>query len=129
MPQFFATCPKGLEYLLVDELKLLGADDAHESLSGVHFSGELELGYRTCLWSRLASRILLRLAEFDVPDEAALYAGVGELDWSQHMDVDGTLAVDAVGSSETLRNTQYVAQRVKDAVVDQFRDRTGQRPA
>ncbi len=129
MPQFFATCPKGLEYLLVDELKSLGASDAHESLSGVHFSGELELGYRACLWSRLASRILLRLAEFDVPDEAALYAGVGALDWSQHMDVEGTLAVDAVGSSETLRNTQYVAQRVKDAVVDQFRDRTGQRPA
>lgn len=128
MLHFFATCPKGLEYLLVDELKVLGATDAHEALSGVHFCGDIALGYRACLWSRLASRILLRLTEFDVPDEAALYTGVSALDWSQHMDADGTFAVDAVGTSATLRNTQYVAQRVKDAVVDQFRERSGARP-
>ena len=61
----FATCPKGLEYLLRDELHLLGAGDAREALAGVHFGGTLGFAYRACLWSRLASRILLRLAEFD----------------------------------------------------------------
>jgi 23S rRNA (guanine2445-N2)-methyltransferase / 23S rRNA (guanine2069-N7)-methyltransferase len=69
MSHFFATCPKGLEYLLRDELLALGAPEAHESLAGVRFAGTLETAYRACLWSRLASRILLPLAEFDAADD------------------------------------------------------------
>ncbi|MFC5488191.1 bifunctional 23S rRNA (guanine(2069)-N(7))-methyltransferase RlmK/23S rRNA (guanine(2445)-N(2))-methyltransferase RlmL [Dokdonella soli] len=124
----FATCPKGLEYLLRDELRALGADDAREALAGVHFSGTLELAYRACLWSRLASRVLLRLAEFDAADADALYAGVQAIDWSQHLAPDGTFAVDAVGGASALKHTQYIALRTKDAIVDQFRERTGERP-
>ncbi len=124
----FATCPKGLELLLRDELRALGADDAREALAGVHFSGPLELAYRACLWSRLASRILLRLAEFDAADADALYAGAQAVDWSTHLPPDGTFAIDAVGSSAALKNTQYIALRAKDAIVDQFRERTGERP-
>ena len=57
MRDFFASCPKGLEYLLVDELKALGGADVHEALAGVHFRGELGIGYAACLWSRLASML------------------------------------------------------------------------
>jgi 23S rRNA (guanine2445-N2)-methyltransferase / 23S rRNA (guanine2069-N7)-methyltransferase len=129
MHRYFATCPKGLEYLLRDELVALGASDVREALSGVHFSGDLTIGYRACLWSRLASRILMPIAEFAAADEQALYDGVQEIDWSEHLDENGTLAVDAVSNASLLRHTRYLAQRVKDAVVDQFRDRNGTRPS
>ena len=124
----FATCPKGLELLLRDELRALGAEDAHEALAGVHFSGTLELAYRACLWSRLASRILLHIAEFDAPDADALYAGIQTIDWSEHLANDGTFAIAAVSSASALHHSQYIALRSKDALVDQFRERTGERP-
>src|SRR5262249_49042048 len=125
---FFAACPKGLEYLLVDELASLGAADVHEALAGVHFRGELEAAYRACLWSRLASRILMPIAQFDVADGDALYRGARAIDCSDHLDVDATFAVDAVGSTAGLTHSQYAALRVKDAIVDQFRERSGRRP-
>jgi 23S rRNA (guanine2445-N2)-methyltransferase / 23S rRNA (guanine2069-N7)-methyltransferase len=125
---YFATCPKGLEYLLCDELAALGADDAHEALAGVRFSGTLETAYRACLWSRLASRVLLPLAEFDAADGEALYAGVQAIDWSAHLAAHATLAVDAHTAQSKLTHSQFIAQRVKDAVVDQFRQQGGTRP-
>ncbi|WP_329742856.1 bifunctional 23S rRNA (guanine(2069)-N(7))-methyltransferase RlmK/23S rRNA (guanine(2445)-N(2))-methyltransferase RlmL [Dyella sp. A6] len=128
MTDFFATCPKGLEYLLRDELTAIGASDVHEALAGVHFSGNLETAYRACLWSRLASRILMPLAEFDAADDEALYAGVQAIDWSQHLAAHATLAVDAHTAQSKLVHSQFIAQRVKDAVVDQFRQQGGTRP-
>lgn len=127
MTAFFATCPKGLEYLLRDELAALGAE-AREALAGVRFEGTLETAYRACLESRLASRVLLPIAEFDAPDADALYAGVRAVDWSQHLAADGSFAVDAVCAQSALTHSQFVALRVKDAVVDQFRERAGARP-
>jgi 23S rRNA (guanine2445-N2)-methyltransferase / 23S rRNA (guanine2069-N7)-methyltransferase len=124
---FFATCAKGLEYLLRDELLALGAG-AHERLAGVAFSGDLATAYRACLESRLASRILMTLDTFDAHDADTLYAGVQRTDWLRHLAPDGTLAIGAVGSSGELRHTQFVAQRAKDAIVDQFRMRSGARP-
>ncbi|HVT32188.1 MAG TPA: 23S rRNA (guanine(2445)-N(2))/(guanine(2069)-N(7))-methyltransferase, partial [Rhodanobacteraceae bacterium] len=88
---FFATCAKGLEYLLRDELHALGAD-AHERLAGVAFSGDLATAYRACLESRLASRILMTLDTFDAHDADTLYAGVQRTDWLRHLAPDGTLA-------------------------------------
>ena len=129
MSAYFATCPKGMEYLLRDELAALGAAEAHEALAGVHFAGSLETAYRACLWSRLASRVLLPLAEFEAADEAALYAGVQTIDWSQHLAAHGTLAVDAVTAQSKLAHSQFIAQRVKDAIVDQFRASEGARPS
>ena len=128
MSAFFASCPKGLEYLLRDELRALGATDAHEALAGVHFSGPLELAYRACLWSRLASRILLPLAEFDAADDEALYRGVQTIDWSAHLAAHGAFAVDAGTALSKLTHSQFVGLRTKDAVVDQFRQRDGSRP-
>jgi len=127
MATFFATCPKGLEYLLRDELAALGAE-AREALAGVRFEGDLACAYRACLESRLASRILIPLAEFDAPDADALYAGVQAVDWSQHIAPDATLAIDATGSSGSIRHSGFAAQKVKDAIADQCRERDGTRP-
>ena len=126
---FFAPCAKGLEYLLVEELQALGALDVREALAGVHFAGTLETGYRACLWSRLASRVLLRLSQFEALDEAALYAGVQAIDWTAHLGEHGTLAVDANLHASHLTHARYAAQKVKDAIVDQFRERFGVRPS
>jgi len=126
--KFFATCSKGLEYLLVDELKSLGATDAREALAGVHFSGNIELAYRACLWSRLASRILLKFSEFDARDKNDLYNGTYSIDWKEHLNPQDSLAIDAVGQNEALRHGQFIAQCVKDAIVDQLRANTGIRP-
>jgi len=128
LKQFFATCPKGLEYLLRDELMSLGATDVHEALAGVRFSGSLETAYRACLWSRLASRILLPIAEFDAATDDALYAGVQTIEWSEHLGPHATLAVDANTAQSKLTHSQFLAQRVKDAVVDQFRQHGQARP-
>ncbi|MGH8191382.1 MAG: bifunctional 23S rRNA (guanine(2069)-N(7))-methyltransferase RlmK/23S rRNA (guanine(2445)-N(2))-methyltransferase RlmL [Rhodanobacteraceae bacterium] len=130
--EFFATCPKGLEYLLRDELIAMGAD-AHEALAGVRFqtsveSAGLELAYRACLESRLASRILLPLSSFDAEDADSLYAGARAIDWSEHLSPDATLAIDATGSSAAITHSGFAAQKVKDAIVDQCRERFGTRP-
>ena len=127
--KYFATCAKGLEYLLRDELSALGASEVHEARAGVHFSGPLETAYRACLESRLASRILLPLAEFDAPDADVLAAGVDQIDWQKHMRSNASMAVDAVCVQSKLDHSRYVAQRVKDAVVDQLRERSGERPS
>jgi 23S rRNA (guanine2445-N2)-methyltransferase / 23S rRNA (guanine2069-N7)-methyltransferase len=126
--KLFATCPKGLEYLLRDELAALGATDAREALAGVHFSGTLDVAYRACLWSRLASRILMPLAEFDAPDGEALYDGVAGVDFAAHLAPGGSFAIDAVGATRGISHSHYAVQRVKDALVDQFRQRVGARP-
>ncbi len=126
--RWFAPCPKGLEYLLVDELKSLGATEAREQLAGVRFEGDALLGYRVCLWSRLASRVLLPVADFECADAAALYTGASAVDWAAHLAPGATFAVDAHGRSPGLDHTQFVALKVKDAIVDQLRDADGGRP-
>jgi 23S rRNA (guanine2445-N2)-methyltransferase / 23S rRNA (guanine2069-N7)-methyltransferase len=129
MSEFFATAPRGIEPLLVDELRALGADGARETRAGVAFTGDLAVAYRACLWSRLANRVLLVLARFPAPTPEALYAGVAAIDWSAHLDPGGTLAVDANVSGSAITHSQFAALKVKDAVVDQFRARTGSRPS
>jgi 23S rRNA (guanine2445-N2)-methyltransferase / 23S rRNA (guanine2069-N7)-methyltransferase len=129
MPDFFATCPKGLEYLLVAELQALGAASVREVLAGVHFSGEMATAYRACLWSRLASRVLMPLSRFDAADEEALYHGVEVIDWSRHLAAEGTLAIDAISQASRLTHTRYLEQKAKDAIVDQFRMQSGTRPS
>ncbi|MCA1663528.1 MAG: THUMP domain-containing protein, partial [Myxococcales bacterium] len=116
--QFFATCAKALEPLVAAELSALGAADVVETRAGVAFAGTLETAYRACLWSRVASRILLPLATVDAPDDGALYDGVRTIRWTEHVGPDDTIAVDA-----------NHALKVKDAIVDQIRDETGRRPS
>jgi 23S rRNA (guanine2445-N2)-methyltransferase / 23S rRNA (guanine2069-N7)-methyltransferase len=95
----------------------------------MEFSGPLALGYRVCLWSRLANRLFLPLAEFSAPTPEALYEGVRQIDWSEHMGTQSTLAVDCQALRASINHSHYAALKVKDAVVDQFRERTGERPS
>ena len=126
--KFFASCGKGLEYLLADELVALGCARATATMAGANAEGSLADAQRAVLWSRLASRVLWPLAEFDCPDEHALYEGASQVDWPQHLAAGNTLAVDAHVSGEAITHARYAAQRVKDAVVDVMRARTGARP-
>jgi 23S rRNA G2445 N2-methylase RlmL len=128
-PRFFATAAKGTEPLLRDELNELGLSRVRADRGGVHFGVELRDAYRACLWSRIAQRVLEPLAEFACADEDALYAGVRGIDWQRVLDAERTLAVRAACRSSRLTHTQYIAQRTKDAVVDQLRERLGARPS
>lgn len=125
---FFASCGKGLEYLLADELLALGCTKATATVAGVNVEGSLRDAQHAVLWSRLASRVLWPLSDFDCPDQDALYAGVATIPWSEHMGVDMSLAVDAHVSGDAITHARYAAQRTKDAVVDTLRDASGARP-
>ena len=127
--RYIATCPKGVEALLARELRDLGAADVTERSAAVTFSGELQTAYRACLWSRLASRVLLQLAEFPAATAEALYNGTIAVPWEEHISPDGTIAVDAVGSTKGLTHSGFVARKVKDAVVDRLRERFDRRPS
>ena len=125
----FASAPRGIEPLLADELRALGAGNVKETRAGVTFEGDLTLAYRVCLWSRVANRVLLPLAKFPAPTPEALYDGVRGIDWSTHLDQNGTLAVEFNAYRSAITHTHYGALKVKDAIVDQFRERTGVRPS
>lgn len=127
--RFFATTGKGLEPLVADELKALGMKEVKEARGGASFEGSRADAYRACLWLRTANRVLMPLARFAAPDADALYAAIRKMPWEQDVSPDGTLAVDFGGVSETISNTQFGAQKVKDAIVDRFRDLTGRRPS
>ncbi|TVP92988.1 MAG: bifunctional 23S rRNA (guanine(2069)-N(7))-methyltransferase RlmK/23S rRNA (guanine(2445)-N(2))-methyltransferase RlmL, partial [Pseudomonadaceae bacterium] len=126
--EYFVSCPKGIEGLLLDEVRQLGAEQAKETVAGVSCQGDLTLGYRLCLWSRLANRVLLVLNRFAAEDAAALYQGVSAIDWADHLAADGSLAVDFSGRLPGIDNTHFGALKVKDALVDQLRQPDGQRP-
>ena len=126
--KFFASCGKGLEYLLADELLALGCSRATAALAGANAEGSLADAQRAVLWSRLASRVLWPIAEFECVDEHALYAGAASVQWPEHLAGGHTVAVDAHVSGDAITHARYAAQRVKDAVVDVMRARTGSRP-
>lgn len=126
--KFFASCGKGLEYLLADELAALGCARATAAIAGANVEGTLEDAQHAVLWSRLASRVLWPIAEFDCADEHALYAGACAVDWTQHIGPMHSIAIDAHVSGAAITHARYAAQRVKDAIVDVLRQQTGQRP-
>jgi len=125
---FFATAAKGTEPAVRDELRELRFRGVRADRGGVHFRGPLTEGFRACLELRTAVRVLVLLAELDAPDGDALYEGVYDIDWSEVLDEQRTLAVRAFSKDSALSHTQFIAQRTKDAVVDHLRDRTGARP-
>ena len=125
----FATAPRGLEELLADELAGLGLAEVRVRRGGAGFESTLAGAYRACLWSRVANRILLPLAEFEADDDEGLYAGVRSVDWTEHLGPENTLAVDFTGIKASISHSRFAEQRVKDAVVDQLRDATGERPS
>lgn len=127
--QWFASCPKGLESLLAAELSTLGAETTRETVAGVYFDGPMALGYRACLWSRLANRIMRPVASLESPDGDVLYQQLRTINWSHLFNARQTFAIDFSGENPAIRNTQYGAQRSKDAIVDWFVANGGQRPS
>ena len=127
-PRGFASCPRGLEELLAEELRAIGISDARPTAGGTAFTYSLRNLYLGCLWSRVASRVMLNMAEVEANDADELLAGVRSLPWEQHLAPGATIAVDFIGTSDTLRNSQYSARLVKDGVVDRLRDISGDRP-
>ncbi|MAY37029.1 MAG: bifunctional 23S rRNA (guanine(2069)-N(7))-methyltransferase RlmK/23S rRNA (guanine(2445)-N(2))-methyltransferase RlmL [Spongiibacteraceae bacterium] len=124
-----ASCPKSLESLLVSELASLGATSLRESVGSVYFHADLDTAYRACLWSRLANRIFLTLGDFEVDSADALYSAVKSLPWEEHLLPTATLAIDFQGKVSWLKNSQFGVLRCKDAIVDYFRERCGERPS
>ena len=122
------TAGKGLEPLLLQELIDLGGEGAKETRSSVVFRGTLEQAYRVCLWSRVANRVLLGLARFQAQDEAGLYQGAAAIDWQQHIPAGVTLAVECHVHQGFSDNSQFLALKVKDAIVDVLRAARGERP-
>ncbi|CDL87420.1 bifunctional 23S rRNA (guanine(2069)-N(7))-methyltransferase RlmK/23S rRNA (guanine(2445)-N(2))-methyltransferase RlmL [Xenorhabdus cabanillasii] len=128
MNSLFASTARGLEELLKNELEILGAQSCKIAQGGVHFKGDERVMYKSLLWSRLASRILLPLNEFKVYSDLDLYLGVQSIDWTEIFSVDSTFSVHFSGTNEEIRNTQYGALKVKDAIVDCFVRKIKQRP-
>ncbi len=127
--RFVLTTSRGTEEVLGRELLSLGLPNPTLGRGFVSLEGGLEVGYRACLHSRVASRVLLTLGRFPATDARALYDGVRELPWEEHIDPRRTIAVDFVGGSEQIRHSVFGAQQVKDAICDRLRDRRGARPS
>ena len=127
--RFFATASRGTEEVLADEFRELGIGSAEVRRGGVTFGERLEDAYRACLWSRVASRVLLPLATFEADGADALYEGVHAIDWCEHASPDKTLAVDVAGIRSPVGPSHFVALKTKDAIVDRIRAALGARPS
>ena len=125
---FFASAPRGLEALLEKELLSLQAKDVHAVAGGVAFSGGWETCYRANLWSRIASRVLWRVAEFGYRGEGDVYAAAKAVDWAALFPVERTLRVNVTAQKSPLKSLEFATLRIKDAVCDRFRDALGRRP-
>jgi len=125
---YLAKTLAGLEEVLANELSSLGAEKIEVGNRVVRFSGDKALMYRANLELRTALRILVPIHRFRVRHQNELYKKVQQVDWSKYLDLTDTLAVDAVTNSDFIRHSHYAALKTKDAIVDQFRDKTGRRP-
>ena len=123
-----ATAPRGLADLVSRELRAQGVTELRELRAGVRFATDLRGGYRACLHSRVASRVLLEVADYQANDTDAFYAGARRIDWSAHVDPQGTLACEFTGTHPTITHSQFGALKLKDAICDQLRERSGARP-
>ena len=126
--EFFATCPAGFEQLLADELRSLRLHQVRPLRGQVSFEGELADGYTACLWSRLASRVIAVLARGHARNADELYETVSSVAWEDQLLPGRSFAIDAHGTNQQLRSSQFVALRAKDAVADRMMARTGARP-
>lgn len=128
--EFFAACPRHVPDLLAGELRALGIEVTREHPAGVSFSGTMRDGYVACLASRTASRVLLTLGTVPLDTPEAMYEAIRAMPWEEHLAAAGTLAIDVVGQApDWLRHSQFAAQKAKDAIVDRFRERSGERPS
>lgn len=127
--RYFATCARGLEPALADELRGISAETIEPGRGGVSFSGDLAVLYRANLWLRSAIRVLQPIHEAFVRSPDELYAEVRRIDWELYLTPEHTLAVDSNVRDSAITHSKYAALRVKDAICDQFVDRCGRRPS
>lgn len=126
---FFSTCSRGLEPVLGDELRQIGAGDVKPGRGGVSFTGDKATLYKANLWLRTAVRVLQPICEADVESADELYQAVQTIDWAQFMTPDHTLAVDCNVRDSKITHSLFAALRTKDAICDQFIARCGRRPS
>ena len=128
--KFTITAARGMLPLLAKELTAMGITDTKQEQGNIRFTGGLEHAYRVCLWSRVAIRVLMPIARFSANTTDELYDGIKTLAWEEHIDgKNTTLAVDFNSFRSKIHHTQYGAQRVKDGIVDRFREQIGERPS
>ncbi|QPG62933.1 bifunctional 23S rRNA (guanine(2069)-N(7))-methyltransferase RlmK/23S rRNA (guanine(2445)-N(2))-methyltransferase RlmL [Pseudomonas sp. BIGb0427] len=127
--ELYLTCPKGLEGLLAEEARGLGLEEVREHTSAIRGTADMETAYRLCLWSRLGNRVLLVLKRFNMKNADDLYDGVNEVEWQDHLEASGSLAVEFSGHGSGIDNTHFGALKVKDAIVDKLRTSSGERPS
>ncbi|WP_394211315.1 bifunctional 23S rRNA (guanine(2069)-N(7))-methyltransferase RlmK/23S rRNA (guanine(2445)-N(2))-methyltransferase RlmL [Enterovibrio calviensis] len=129
MNQYLAITSRGLENLLAEELEQLGASSVKAVNAGVRFLADEKTLYKCCLWSRTASRFILVLSEFAVRDDMDLYLGATAINWPEYFSEKKRIAVDFNGTNREIRNSQYGALKVKDAIVDRFIKADRERPS
>ena len=120
---------QGLEEVLAKELTALGANDIQIGRRMVSFSGDKEMMYRANFCLRTAIRILRPIKHFTAQDADEVYEQIKAIHWEDYLDTSKSFAVDAVVFSEEFRHSKFVSYRVKDAIVDYFREKTGKRPS
>lgn len=119
----------GLEDVLCDELKALGAQNIRKERRAVSFEGDLSLMYRANIWLRTASRVLKTIRSFEASDADTIYREVKKIEWDEYMSVGQTFVVNATVYSDSFRNSQFVSYRTKDAIADFFNEKYGKRPS
>ena len=129
MENFFATCPRGLEQLLTEELQQLKAENIHAVGGGVEFRGDFPLCYRANLESRIASRILWQVATDRYRNEDDIYRTTYALQWNDWFEPELTIRVNVTATRCPLRSLGFVTLKIKDAVCDKFRQLSGRRPS
>lgn len=119
----------GLEEVLAEELKELGAENVEVLTRAVSFEADKSLMYKSCLHLRTALRILRPISTFRANDENELYKEIQKINWEDYLDKEGTFAVDSTVNSNVFRHSKYIALKTKDAIVDQYRDKYDMRPS
>ncbi len=126
---YFASCPKHLELLLRDELESFGCNNVKQTVAGVFFSGDLKTLYKVCLGSRLANRVLMPIARDKAKSAREIYQLVYDTPWENYFTADRTFVINFIGTNSEIKNTQFGAQKVKDAIVDRFMYKQSKRPS
>lgn len=126
---FFSPCPRGLELMLSNELNALGAQEVRTTDGGVHFTGPLLLGYRVNLHSRIASRVLWRVATAHYRNEQDIFDTAYALPWNDWFSTSHTIRVNMTAIKCPLKSLDFATLKIKDAVCDKFRVLTGDRPS
>jgi len=129
LEKFFASCPRGLEALLAEDLTAVGVKDLKAIPGGVHFAAEWPACYAANLHSRIATRILWRVAHGRYAKEDDIYKLALDCEWPKWFDATQTIRVDVTAVKSPLKSLEFITLRIKDAICDRFRADTGKRPS